>query len=82
MRQDRKSWIVREAVAEMMGTDPAGTAAYPLAPSGARLRAQGGGTANGTATGAVGGVSIQDAAGNLYCMCGVSVCGGDDVVAP
>jgi hypothetical protein len=78
MRRDRRSELVAAAVAEMNG-------AYPAAPGAAPLPA-GRGTATaaayGTAGGAVGGESIQDEDGTLYCMCGVSACGGDDVVAP
>ena len=77
MRRDRKAEIVAEAVKAV-------TAAYPPAPT---LNREGGngsgyGQGNGQGTAAVGGESIQDADGNLYFMCGVSVCGGPDVVAP
>ena len=75
MRRDRKAEIVAEAVKAV-------TAAYPPAPSLNREGGNGSGNGQGNGMGSVGGESIQDADGNLYFMCGVSVCGGPDVVAP
>ncbi len=83
MRRDRRQEIVQAAVAAVGAQNP-GLAAGPLTPGPspiATLRVAGRGE-NGTATGAVGGESIQAEDGTLYVMCGVSACGGSDVVAP